>query len=144
MAIGLALAAMIQVSALTTIFVTKLLKSPKLSDIISLNSERLQSAYQCLTKFLKEHDIPYIPCNAGLYVFAKLAPNAQTWDDEALVVKSFKESGVIISPGKAYHGPESEKGWMRVGFAMEPSVMEEAISRMREVLSGNNAHNTQP
>lgn len=134
MAVGLALAAMIQTSALSAIFATYLLRSSTLSDLISLNSRRLSEAYSSLTHFFREHGIPYMPCNAGLYLIARLAPHAKTWDDEAEMVRKLKEAGVVVSGGRAYHGPESEKGWMRVGFAVEPSELDEAIQRMRSVL----------
>jgi aspartate/methionine/tyrosine aminotransferase len=135
--IGLALAANTQISALSTIFVTSLLTSPKLPSLIDLNSNRLSIAYQKLTSLFKNYDIPYIPCNAGLYVFARLAKDATSWDDESMLVTRMKEAGVLVSPGKAYHGPEHEKGWMRVGFAVKDEDLEKATKRMASVLETN-------
>jgi len=77
-----------------------------------------------------------MPCNAGLFVFAKLALRATTWEEEAHMVSKLKEAGVLVSSGRGYHGPESEKGWMRVGFATEEDELEEAIRRMDSVLMG--------
>ncbi|KAF2729067.1 PLP-dependent transferase [Polyplosphaeria fusca] len=134
MVVGLALAAMQQISSLSAIFTTHLLRSNKLPELISLNSERLSISYGMLTNFFKECDIPYLPCTAGLYVYAKLAKSATTWEDEAKMVQQLKDVGVIVSGGKAYHGPESEKGWARVGFSVEVTALEDAISRMRQVL----------
>jgi len=51
------------------------------------------------------------------------------------MVTKFKEAGVVVSSGRSYHGLESEKGWARVGFAVEPSQLEEAIRRMRGVMA---------
>jgi len=48
-----------------------------------------------------------------------------------------KEAGVLVSPGKAYHGPENEKGWVRVGFAVKDEDLEKAIKRMTSVLERN-------
>ncbi|KAJ4357162.1 uncharacterized protein N0V89_001737 [Didymosphaeria variabile] len=134
MAVALALAANTQISALSTIFVTNLLTSPKLPSLIALNSQRLSIAYQKLTSFFKENQIPYIPCNAGLYVFAKMATKATSWDEESDVVGLLKGAGVLVSPGKAYHGPEKEKGWMRVGFSVKDTDLEKAIQRIRRVV----------
>ncbi|KAI1778792.1 1-aminocyclopropane-1-carboxylate synthase [Hypoxylon cercidicola] len=134
MAVGLALAANTQTSALSTIFTTSLLTSPKLPSLIALNSRRLSSAYTSLTTFFKENGIPYVPCNAGMYVFAKISPQAETWEDEMKVVTKLKEAGMLVSAGKAYHGPDSEKGWARVGFAVEESELHEAIRRMKTVI----------
>lgn len=135
MAVAAALASQMQVSNLSATFVTSLLTSPKLDDLISLNKARLARAYSILTTFLSEHNIPYIPCNAGLYVFAKIAPKARTWEDESAVISKIKDAGVLVSSGRAYHGPESEKGWARVGFAVESDQLEEAIRRMRTVFT---------
>ncbi|KAF2276638.1 1-aminocyclopropane-1-carboxylate synthase [Westerdykella ornata] len=135
MAVAAALAAQMQVSTLSATFVTALLTAPNLDELIQLNKKRLAEAYTKLTKFFKEHDIPYIPCNAGLYVFAKIAPNAETWEDESAVIAKLKDVGVHVSPGKAYHGPENEKGWARIGFAVKPQDLDEAIRRMEPVFS---------
>ncbi|KAF1998234.1 PLP-dependent transferase [Amniculicola lignicola CBS 123094] len=135
MAVALALAANTQISSLSTIFVTSLLTSPKLPKLIALNSQRLAQAYTTLTGFFKELSIKYVPCNAGLYVFAKLARQAQTWEDESSVISDLKSSGILVSAGRAYHGPENEKGWMRVGFAVDPDQLTEAIRRMKTVLT---------
>ncbi|ROW17439.1 hypothetical protein VPNG_00941 [Cytospora leucostoma] len=135
MAVGLALAADKPISALSSLFVTSLLSSPELPSLIALNSERLSAAYTLLTTFFREIGIPYVPCNAGLFVFARLAPKAVTWEDEAATASKLREAGVLVSEGRAYHGPEGEKGWMRVGFAVEEGQLREAVRRMRGVLS---------
>lgn len=78
MIVGCAIAAQMQISTLTSTFVTALLTAPNLDELVKLNSERLARAYTTLTGFLKKFKIPCIPCNASLYVFAKMAPEAQT------------------------------------------------------------------
>ncbi|KAF2179236.1 PLP-dependent transferase [Zopfia rhizophila CBS 207.26] len=134
-AVGLALAANTQISALSTIFVTALLMSPQLPSLIKFNSERLATAYKAMTDFLKEHGVPYYSCNAGLYVFAKISPQAQSWEDESAMVSKLKDAGVLVSSGRAYHGPEDEKGWARLLFALGTSDLQEAIQRMGKVFS---------
>jgi len=137
MSVGLALASMVQISALSTVFTTALLKSLELPSLLALNSERLSVAYATLTDFLKSHRIPYIPCNAGLYVFARMCPDAKSWEEEASFVQRLKEAGVLVSPGRAYHVPENEKGWMRVGFAIQPSKLAEALRRMESMYNSS-------
>ncbi|KAI0139752.1 1-aminocyclopropane-1-carboxylate synthase [Pestalotiopsis sp. NC0098] len=135
MVVGLALAANTQISSLSTIFVTHLLTSPQLPSLVALNSIRLASAYEMLVTFLKKHLIPYIPCNAGLYVLARLAADAKSWEDEAAMATKCKDAGVLLSPGRAYHGPEDAKGWMRIGFSVETTVLQEALRRLESVLA---------
>lgn len=138
MAVGLALAANTQISSLSTICAIGILSSPQLPSLISRNAERLRVAYETLTTFFKKHHVPYYPANAGLCVFARLA-DAGTWEDEAEMINRIKAAGVLVSSGKAYHGPEGEKGWARVLFAVDSDVLGEAIRRMESVLQGRNA-----
>ena len=51
------------------------------------------------------------------------------------MVARLKDAGVLVSPGKAYHGPEDVKGWMRVGFSFNDVDLEQAIERMRGVIT---------
>ncbi|ORY14660.1 1-aminocyclopropane-1-carboxylate synthase 7 [Clohesyomyces aquaticus] len=139
MTIGLTLSSMYKTSALSTIFVTSLLNSSKLPNLITQNSGRLASAYQKLTALFKKYGVPYIPCNAGVYVFAKLASAAETWEDENTMVAKLKQAGVIVSSGRGYHGPEHEKGWARVGFAVTPSDLDISIQRIESVLKQEGA-----
>lgn len=133
MLVGVALAANTQISALSSIFVTHLLTSPVLPTLIATNRNKLASAYGRFTSFLKRNQIEYMPCNAGLYIFAKLAPNAVNWEDEANTAAKLKEVGVLVSPGRPYHVPESLKGWMRLTFAVEEKDLGEAMQRMQKV-----------
>lgn len=76
-----------------------------------------------MTEFLDRHGITYIPVTAGLFVFARLNPDAKTWEDEAATVAGLANAGVLVSPGRAYHGVEHEKGWARITFAVEPAEL---------------------
>lgn len=135
MAVGLALASNTTTSTLSSIFVSALLTSPEIPKLLALNSDRLTEAYRSLTAMLRKHNIHYLPAYAGLYVFAKIAPDAGSWDDESKAVQKFKEAGVLVSSGKGYHGPESEKGWARIGFATEKPKLVEALRRIDRALA---------
>ena len=124
---GLALAANTLISALSTVVVTDLLKSPKLPSLIALNSQRLSQHYDLLTSFLRRNKIQYIPGNAGPYVLVKLVPDAESWDDEADMVNRLKRQGLLVSAGRAYHGPEQERGWARVSFSIPRQDLERAL-----------------
>jgi aspartate/methionine/tyrosine aminotransferase len=130
LATGLALAANTQMSSLTAIAATSLLNSPQLPGLLALNATRLAYAYTRMTSFLKEHDFRYIPTTMGPYIFVKLAPKAETWDDEAAAVKSCKDAGVSVSAGRSYHVIESEKGWARLTFAIDPKKLDIALGRL--------------
>jgi hypothetical protein len=85
---------------------------------------------------LQRHGINYVPANAGVFLFARITPLARTWEDEAYTIEKFREGGVLRSAGRGHHGPESEKRWARVGFAVEKSLMAMALERIHIVLSG--------
>ncbi|CAD6592041.1 MAG: hypothetical protein ASARMPRED_005950 [Alectoria sarmentosa] len=129
---GLAMATSMNVSTLSTVFASALLSSESLPALVKLNSVRLAEAYDTLTSFFDRHGIYYIPCNAGHFVLAKLAPQASSGDDEAALIIRLGEAGVLVSPGRAYHVGES--GWARVSFAVERATLKEAIRRMKCVL----------
>ena len=135
MAMGVALAANAQICALSTVLATALLTSPKLPELVKLNSERLGAAYKELTALLRRHGIRYMPCNAGLFVWACVAGSEASWEAEAEIVQALKEAGVIISGGKAYHSPTATVGWARIGFAVPPEVLQTAIQRMDGVFA---------
>ncbi|KAJ3577056.1 hypothetical protein NPX13_g3504 [Xylaria arbuscula] len=134
LATGLALSSNTQLSSLTALVTTSLLASPTLPQLFALSSQRLAGAYICITEWLRQHNIPFIPANMGCFVFARVAPNANTWEDEANIIQAWKTAGVSVSPGKSYHVPENAKGWARINFALAPMDLAEALRRLNSVV----------
>lgn len=130
---GLALAAHMNVSTLSTVVATEILTSPQLPSLLALNSSRLAQAYTRITAFLKRLAIPYFPCNAGPFILARVAPNASSWEHEAAVVLNLQLAGVLVGAGRSYH--VHSPGWARICFAVEEMVLEEAMRRMETVLT---------
>lgn len=117
-----------QVSSLASIATAGLLTSPELPRLIQLNTSRLSRAFKQVTKWLKAHDVPFVPAMHGLYILARLAPNAASWEDEEDVVRRLRDAGVLLSAGRGFH--LREKGWVRMTIAVEPHVLTQALSRM--------------
>ncbi|GAW14670.1 hypothetical protein ANO14919_040730 [Xylariales sp. No.14919] len=132
---GIALSSNTQLSSLTALVTTSLLTSPNLPRLFLLSSGRLAEAYKSLTDWLKQRGIPYIPANMGCFVFARIAPNAHSWEDEAAFIQAWKNAGVSVSPGRGYHVPENAKGWARINFALKPDDLAEALRRLNSSLS---------
>ena len=126
------MAAFMNVLTLSTVFASALLSSESLTKLVKLNSIRLAEAYHKPTSLFDRYGIYYISCNAGHFVLAKLAPRASNWDDEAAMIARLGEAGVLVSPGQICH--VAEMGWARVSFAVEITVLKEAIRRMKSVL----------
>ncbi|TRX90970.1 hypothetical protein FHL15_008175 [Xylaria flabelliformis] len=133
LATGLALSSNTQLSSLTALVTTKLLTSPELPRLFELNSKRLGEAYAVLTGWLDAHGMPYIAATTGCFVFARVAPHAQIWEEEAAVIDAWKRAGVSVSAGRSYHVPETAKGWARISFALSPAVLSEALRRLTSV-----------
>lgn len=131
---GLTLASFTETSTVSSLLVYHILTSPSLFELLEKSSVALAERYKELTDALKELDIPYMPCNASLSVFAHLAPNATTWDEEAEIAGRLRAAGVIVSAGKGYQTPEM--GWARLTFALEKSKLDEGIRRIKKVLRG--------
>ncbi|PGH11892.1 hypothetical protein AJ79_04584 [Helicocarpus griseus UAMH5409] len=132
--VGLALACNGQVSSLSAIFTTTLLSSPTLPFLVALNSARLAESYIFITSFFIRYQIEYIPVNAGLNIFARLDPEAKTWEDESALITKLKDAGVLVKGGGSYHGIQMEKGWVRISFALEEHRLREALCRIERAL----------
>ncbi|PIG79338.1 aminotransferase GliI-like protein [Aspergillus arachidicola] len=127
------LVASVHVSVLSTIFAKEVLASPQLPKLLTLSATRLAGAYTTLTTAFKATGIEYFPSYATVFVLARLAPTASTWDEEMLALRAYMQAGVAVVPGRAYHMPEGQKGWMRVTFAVSNEDLLEGIRRINRV-----------
>ncbi|KAL5364141.1 PLP-dependent transferase [Aspergillus floccosus] len=132
--VGVTLASNTQTSSLAAIYTTAVLSSDQTDWLVKKNQERLSSAYGMIAAWLRANDIEYIPVRAGVYVFAKLGKQIQSWDEETALVQKCKDAGVLISAGRSYHGIESEKGWARITFAVEPDTLQRGLERLSSAL----------
>lgn len=130
MQVGAALAANTQVSSLTAIATAALLNSPKLQSLIDLSARRLSESCKRVTSFLQENGIEYSAVSHGPFIFARIMREAQTWEEEDEAIACLKEAGVMLSPGRAYHVCEGDKGWARITFAVKSEVLESALQRL--------------
>ncbi|THV46835.1 hypothetical protein BGAL_0357g00010 [Botrytis galanthina] len=130
-----------QTSSLSALLLTHLLNSNKLSSLLNRNNALLSKNYTLLSSTLNHLGIEFLPSNAGVFVFAKLAKNSEKWNEEA-VVKKLRECKVMVSPGKQFGGAENEKGWVRITIAVPEEEFKEGIKRIRicvdEILSQQN------
>lgn len=130
----MSLTSSLHTSSLSAVFVTSLLTSVELPALIALNSKRLSESYRILVEFLQKREIEFIPAHAGLFVFARLAKGCRCWEEEAMIVERLKENGVLVSPGRTYHGLEEEKGWIRITFAVPEDTLREGLERVQRCL----------
>lgn len=81
------------------------------------------------------YGINYVLCDAGVSVFARIAPQAISWEEEGAMVDRLRRMGVAVAPGRAYH--MSEKGWVRITFAVKDVLFHTAICRLATVFATN-------
>ncbi|KAJ9488957.1 hypothetical protein VN97_g4320 [Penicillium thymicola] len=130
----LGISASLNFSSVSSLITKTLLTSPRLPELLTLSSLRLGRLYMILTVFLKTRGIEYIPASTGLFVFARLAPNATKWEEEAAMVRRLKEAGVLVGPGKIYHTAEGDKGWVRLTFALREDILQQGLQRLQRGL----------
>ncbi|KAI1317924.1 PLP-dependent transferase [Xylariaceae sp. FL0255] len=130
---GIALVSNTQLSSLTAIVTTSLLRSPDLPKLLKLNADRLSQAYAKVMSFLKERNLCYIPANMGPFLFAQMVPGVKDWSEEAKFVEDCKKLGVLVSAGRSYHVPEDTQGWVRLNFALPPERLEKGLERLARV-----------
>lgn len=131
---GVSLATFTQCSTLSNLYLTAILEFPNLPDLLELNLQRLANNYKILTDALKSLNFEFLPASAGLFVFVNVVKNAETWEDEAKMIRRFAEYGVKVSPGREYVGEDGEKGWVRIGFSVPETMLREAISRIEKCI----------
>jgi len=123
----------LQASYLASIAVRVMLSDEKfLSEIIPLNQSRLAEAYAIITGFFNRLNVQYYPASAGVYVWAKLSQDINTWEAEAELAAQLSERNVAISSGRSYSS--AEPGWYRLTFALKPKDLEEGLTIIEEVL----------
>lgn len=66
-------------------------------------------------------------------MLVRVAPHAVSWNEECAMVERLRHAGVAVAPGRTYH--MSEKGWVRISFAIEDVLFQKAIKRLETVLA---------
>ncbi|GAA5983427.1 hypothetical protein JCM11641_007845 [Rhodosporidiobolus odoratus] len=132
----------------TDILWSALLNSPDFPTYLSLNRRALSNAYAYLTSWLKAHNIPYRPANAGHFVLADLRhfvrkvgkveqtesgqEGEPTRDQEiAFLNKLVEEAKVYWAPGFSY--AVSQYGFFRVTFSIHRREQEVALARVEKL-----------
>lgn len=144
---------------------TALFSSVKLHAIVKLTRVRLARAYQILEAQLRQWAVEFVEASAGVFVWARLlrprTPNGETEviehgtakakvngdakvdgeakaspDWETQQIEQLRDSGVLVSPGQAYHVTAwpREKGWVRITFAVDEGQLREGLRKIGKCL----------
>lgn len=102
-------------------------------DFVQKNRKHLTEAYTICTKFLQKQSIPYVPANAGFYVWVDLTaylsgmPGETDLDKEREMNKRMLDEGVHLATSEAFFG--EDHGWFRITFTVEKDILELALQR---------------
>ncbi|KAF2187328.1 PLP-dependent transferase [Zopfia rhizophila CBS 207.26] len=113
-----------------TLYLTSLLNWSKLPTLIALNSERLTESYRLLAEAFEKWNIEFIPPTEGLFLFAKLAKDVKTVEEETSFFSRLTGHGIRVSPGRLYNGLHTELGWARMKFSVPADVMAAALAKL--------------
>jgi aspartate/methionine/tyrosine aminotransferase len=124
-----------QISTASSLLTVSLFKSPQLPSLLRTLKSRLITNFSLLTSSFEKWNIKYLPTTAGFHVFAKLVPDAKTWEDEKEVVDRLLQGGVFVVAGRGFGGVNGEIGWIRVAFSVEEEDLREGL-RMIGIILG--------
>jgi aspartate/methionine/tyrosine aminotransferase len=99
--------------------------------------ERLRYSYQLCTSKLEEMVIPYIPAEAGLFVYADFSAlmRKKTPEGEAMLTEMMRKyARVVLTPGESQR--DLKPGNFRICYAwVQPEVLEIAMERLSRLVA---------
>jgi aspartate/methionine/tyrosine aminotransferase len=103
---------------------------------LATNRTRLSKTYDFVTKFCRQHEIPYVGGNAGhffLIDLRKFFTNKEGGTEAEMELSNkFIENGVFVAPGAQYHHPIP--GFFRFTFSLEPKALKVGLARIEKTL----------
>jgi aspartate/methionine/tyrosine aminotransferase len=118
-----------QVSSLVVPFVESVLfREETMAALLTHNRRQLAEARRCVESFCRRRQIDYIRADAGMFVFARLLPQASAVEEETVFQKRLRMHGVSLTSGSACRC--SERGWFRICFAVKPATLRKALRRI--------------
>jgi len=100
---------------------------------LTTNQRRLSEAYSRAITLLSDAKIPYLPAQAGHYIWIDLREYVSgSRNQEHELFRKILQNGVYIALGDAFHS--EEPGWFSLTFAVEGEMLRTAVSRIVEVL----------
>jgi DNA-binding transcriptional MocR family regulator len=104
-----------------------------LSRFLKSNRTLLIEHYEICTQFLRAHSIPYIPSNAGFFIWVDLSayleamPGQTKVEKERMMNSKLLDAGVHLATSEAFYG--EDYGWFRITFTVEKDTLELGLKR---------------
>ncbi|PWA01673.1 hypothetical protein BB558_002214 [Smittium angustum] len=129
---------------------TKFLQDEEfINELLDAVPRNLLGAYEKTTKYLKDHNIEYIPAQAGHFLWVNFKQQMLTWKNKNLKDGEQKVSSIneitfddeidmwidTIKNGRAYYAPgaifqSSEPGWIRIIFSQPWDALVVGLDRV--------------
>jgi aspartate/methionine/tyrosine aminotransferase len=107
-----------------------------LSSFLDESRRRLVNSYNICTEKLEEMVLPYIPAEAGMFVyvdFSSLLPQ-KTFEWERKLGEMMYQVRVVLTPGEAQN--DASPGMFRICYAwVEPETLEIAMERLSQLVA---------
>lgn len=91
---------------------------------------RYARARQRLIDGLTQAGFAVLPSSSTWFVTIDLAASGLPADDEAVAERLIREAGVASIPVSAFYAEAAERGYLRLCFAKEDTVLDEALERL--------------
>ena len=97
---------------------------------------RYAAAKARLVQGLEQAGFAVLPASATWFVTIDLAASGLPADDAALAERLIREAGVATIPVSAFYAEAPETGYLRLCFAKEDAVLDEAVARLAQFRAG--------
>jgi len=109
---------------------------------ITTTREKLIHHYHVCTRVLRRHGIPYVPSNAGFFIWVDLTrfldriPGEKTpLEKERELNRRILDGGVHLATSEAFYG--EELGWFRITFTVDEMVLGLALKRLMGIIGAD-------
>jgi 1-aminocyclopropane-1-carboxylate synthase len=112
-----------------------------LPTFLAQNRAKLIHHYNVCTRTLRQHKIPYIPSNAGFFIWIDLTHALQKMSGDSPLEKEralnlrMLDGGVHLATSEAFYG--EEYGWFRITFTVEEKILVVGLKRLVQVLEAD-------
>lgn len=121
-------------SSLASLAVSTILNNPKfLLTFMAVNRKRLAAQYTLCTDFFRHHSIPYIPSNAGIFIWVDLRNYLEYQSEHTALEKErglsrkFMNGGLHLASSESFFGETF--GWFRITFSLETNILQVGLNR---------------
>jgi len=126
-------------SSLASLALSTIINHPTFfPEFLELNKTRLVEHYVICTNFLKKYSIPYIPSNAGFFIWIDLSaylanmPGDSDLEKERHMTGKLLDAGIHLATSESFRG--EDHGWFRITFTADKVILQVGMQRMVDTI----------